>query len=104
MTLDLMKHLPFITLLILPLLALPVMIIAGTGPLPAGPVLVVSPWGAKAKSNIEMAGGRIIGPETAPFGIFAASDDPQFSTRLRASGAWAVLNGARLAAICGVKT
>lgn len=69
-----------------------------------GPVLVLSNWGNRAEANVAQAGGQIIGPETAAFGVFAASDHPQFSEKLRARGAWLVINSARLAAICGIET
>lgn len=99
-----MKYLPFVSLIMMPLLALPIMIVASAGPFSGGPVLVVSPWGEATQANISQAGGRLIGPQSAPLGAFATSDDPDFPQRLKASGAWAVINGARLAAICGVET
>lgn len=66
-----------------------------------GPLLVVSGWGAGAERRIGAAGGRVVGPLRAPLGVLATSDNPAFADNLRAAGAWAVLDGRRIAALCG---
>lgn len=68
-----------------------------------GPVIVVVPPWRDAETVIAAAQGRIIGPVRAPFAVFAAFEteiDPQTA---RHAGAWAVLDGAALAELCGVE-
>ena len=67
------------------------------------PVLVIAPpWGAGAASIVAAAGGRPIGPVSAPFAVLAAFDETLPRARLRASGAWALRDGRGLALLCGV--
>lgn len=90
-----------------PLFALvigPVIVFASAPAEGAGPVLVISGWGARAESVIARAGGQVYGPVRAPLGLLAFSDDPAFAANLRAAGAWAVLDGSRIAALCGAET
>lgn len=57
-------------------------------------------------SVARQAGGRPIGPWQAPIGALVAAgseDAAGFAARLSAAGAWIVLDGAAVAAICGVK-
>ena len=65
-------------------------------------VLVLAPDAQGRAHMIHEAGGRVIGPEQAIFGSFAVSDDPEFIPSLKASGAWFVVNGQRIAQLCGV--
>lgn len=78
---------------VLPLFALP----GGTGAM----LLVVTPPWRDSIGVIERAGGRPIGPEASLLGRFATSDGADFPARLRASGAWAVLDGQAVATLCG---
>lgn len=67
-----------------------------------GPVIVISsPWHDPAR-DILAAGGAIVGPESALFGVFAASDDPQFAARLSRLGYWSFRSGTLAHFICGV--
>lgn len=66
-----------------------------------GPLLVISGWGARAEAVVAAADGWIYGPVRAPLGVLAFSDNPAFADQLRAAGAWAVLDGSRIAALCG---
>lgn len=78
---------------LLPLLSLP----AGSGALL---LVIVPPWGAPL-AVIADAGGRPVGPERSVLGYFATSDGPDFAARLRAAGAWAVLDGDAVSSLCG---
>lgn len=76
--------------------------LARATPQTGAPVVVVAPpWTSAAELAVQ-AGGRLIGPTDAPLGTLAIFDDPGFPERLRAAGAWAAFDGARLAALCGV--
>lgn len=67
-----------------------------------GPLLILSaPW-ADTEHHIAAAGGRVIGPERAPFGVFAASDDPNFAEILKARGLWSVQSSTLSRIFCGV--
>lgn len=79
---------PFLSLLTLP---------AGAD----GMLLVVTPPWRDALAVIGDAGGRPIGPEASVLGQFATSDTPDFPDRLRAAGAWVVLDGEAISALCG---
>ncbi|MGJ8623216.1 MAG: hypothetical protein ACSHW1_10580 [Yoonia sp.] len=69
-----------------------------------GPRLVIfAPW-VDGVALVLRAGGDPVGPAAAPMGILAyAPDRPDFDDRLRAAGAWAVLEGMALARICGLE-
>ncbi|SDG29575.1 hypothetical protein SAMN04488245_102285 [Alloyangia pacifica] len=70
----------------------------------AGVVLVIAPpWGLGAPALVIEAGGRQIGPASAPFGTFATFEGPAPVARLRALGAWATRDARALATICGVR-
>jgi hypothetical protein len=79
----------------------PVLAVAGAAP--SGTlVLVVSAPGPGARDAlIRSAGGRPVGPSQAALAGFATSRAPDFPRRLRDAGAWLVLDGARIARICG---
>lgn len=88
---------------LLALVASPVVLVASSTPRDGIPVIVVgAPWGDRLETVISQAGGQILGPESAPFARIATSDTPEFFQRLRDAGAWAVLDGTRLATLCGV--
>ena len=81
----------------------PLFALAGARPDPTSVLLVVvSPAGPGAVDVIRAAGGVPIGPNRAPLASLAAPAAPDFALRLRDAGAWLVLDGQRLAAICGV--
>ncbi|TGD67613.1 hypothetical protein EYC08_02845 [Tabrizicola sp. WMC-M-20] len=65
------------------------------------PALVILPPWLDAGLLVLASGGRVIGPETAPFARFVVSDDPGFFPRLVEAGAWWVFDGQRLASLCG---
>ena len=97
-----MRILPLVLLPLVALAAGPVIVLASAPPRGDAPFLVVSGWGSEAEARVLEAGGRIVGPMRAPLGVFATSDDPGFARALRAAGAWAVIDGGRIAALCGV--
>lgn len=69
-----------------------------------GPVLVIAPpWGPGAAALIHGAGGRMVGPVSAPFGALASFEGAVPVARLRALGAWGVRDASALAAYCGAK-
>jgi len=83
-------------------LAGPVLALISSPPVPGRPVLVVTvPWGTGAEDLIVLAGGVPMGPVSAPIASMAMSDTAGFVTRLKQAGAWLVLDGQRLAEICG---
>ena len=87
----------------LALMAGPVMLLAAPPAAAGGLVLVISPpWSGGAARIVVQSGGQLVGPDAAPFARFATSEGPKFDRKLREAGAWAVLDGTRLAAICGV--
>jgi hypothetical protein len=81
----------------------PALALAGAGPPRGGLVLVVSIPGAAARDGlIRAAGGVPAGPVQTALAGFAAGPGPDFPGRLREAGAWFVLDGARIARICGL--
>ncbi|MBF9036334.1 hypothetical protein HKCCE2091_19005 [Rhodobacterales bacterium HKCCE2091] len=75
---------------------------ASAAPRAGAPVLVVAPpWSGGPAAVIDRSGGREIGPARAPFAAVAMLDDPALA---RAAGAWAVLDAAALAALCGPRS
>ncbi|MGP6086797.1 hypothetical protein [Antarctobacter jejuensis] len=93
----------FIGLLASSLCAPPVLAVLST-PLPQdGPRLVLHPPWVDGVRLVQLAGGRPIGPNRAPIGVLAfASDNVDFDHRLHAAGAWTVLGGKSVAALCGL--
>lgn len=67
-----------------------------------GLVLVISPPWADRDGQIARAGGRGLGPGASLMGSLAQADSPGFGPRLRAAGPFLVLDGRRLASLCGV--
>lgn len=73
-------------------------------PQPAdGPVIILhAPW-VDGADLVRAAGGWAVGPLQAAMGTFAVSDNMEtFRAGVRAAGAWAVLDGAALAGLCGL--
>ncbi|MEC7300656.1 MAG: hypothetical protein VXW43_18510, partial [Pseudomonadota bacterium] len=70
-----------------------------------GPVLVLTPPWGDALQVVADAGGRPVGPGQSWLGLLATPETADltadFPAALRASGAWAVLNGRVVAALCG---
>lgn len=76
----------------------PISVIA-MAPLPNGdgPILVIGP---DAEALVRKAGGKIVTPVPAPFATLATGGD-DFVDRALIGGAWRVLDGQWIAAICG---
>lgn len=78
---------------------------AARPPAPGGVLLVVAPGRTRA-ALLGAAGARAVGPADAPLASLAvpagAVPDPALPRRLRAAGAWLVLDGTVLARLCGV--
>ena len=87
---------------LLSLVAAPRAVVLSSTPVPGAPVLVVFAPGSDGAARIAAAGGRDIGPERAPMGYLAVSENVDFQQRLEDEGAWVVADGAMLARICGV--
>jgi hypothetical protein len=75
--------------------------LAAAPPGSEGPVLVLhAPW-ADGTGIVRAAGGRPIGPADGPLATLASAPDPDaFRERLRAAGAWSVLDARAIAAFC----
>ncbi|MBE3639377.1 hypothetical protein [Mangrovicoccus algicola] len=83
----------------------PILAMAMAMPQSGRPVLVISGLaGADRHRLVAESGGYPLGPRHPPLAILAASQDPAFARRLRAAGAWLVLDAGRLAALCGVRS
>ena len=97
-----MSKAAFLALLLSSLLAVPAMALLAAPPPAQGPRLVLhAPW-ADGGALVLAAGGAPIGLFTAPMGLLAIAEDAaHFDARLRAAGAWGVLDGTALALICG---
>lgn len=76
----------------------PALAVASAPTAPGAPVLVVA---GDAERIVRHAGGRTLGPSAAAFGTLASSPDGDFLRRLHDGGAWLVLDGRIIAAICG---
>lgn len=63
-------------------------------------LVVAAPWHS-AQEIILRAGADSVGPNSAPFAAFAASDTSNLEARLRRAGAWAVLDGRVISQLCG---
>jgi len=78
---------------------------AARAPAPGGALLVVAPDRGRA-ALLAAAGARPVGPAEAPLASLAVAAgpgaDPGLPRRLRAAGAWLVLDGTALARLCGV--
>ena len=67
------------------------------------PVIVfVPPW-QDADRLVAVAGGQVIGPDSAPLAVLAYSDDPDFPRNLLLSGAFGVRDGSLVASLCNIE-
>ena len=98
-----MRLVAMICLVLGPLIAAPVLALAGRPLQSATTFLVVGPMDGLPEI-LRRAGGRPIGPTGAPIALLAvAGSQPEsFPARLRMEGAWLVLDGAIAAQLCGV--
>jgi hypothetical protein len=96
--LSMLRLLPFP---VLALAAVPAALVAPAPPGDAGPWLVLAPPWRDAAALVIAAGGREVGPATAPLGLFAAADAPGFPHRAAALGLL-VLDVRALPDFCGV--
>ncbi|MBL3560308.1 hypothetical protein [Rhodovulum sulfidophilum] len=98
-----MRIIAMICLVLGPLVAAPVLALTGRPIQTASTLLVVGPMNG-LPDILRRAGGRPIGPTRAPFALLAVADDhpEDFPDRLKAEGAWLVLDGAIAAQLCGV--
>ncbi len=72
-----------------------------SAPKAGAPVLVLLPPWVDGPSVVEAAGGRVIGPMSAPFALLAYGDDPGFADRLQIAGALNVSDASILSELCG---
>jgi hypothetical protein len=67
------------------------------------PVIVfVPPW-LDADRLVTLAGGQVIGPETAPLAVLAYSNNPTFPRDILLLGALGVRDGSLVARLCSVE-
>lgn len=64
-------------------------------------LVLANPFGPPVETIISQANLTEIYPERAPFGGFAAISGPEDAEKLRASGAFFLLSGERILALCG---
>jgi hypothetical protein len=87
-----------VAIVLVALLVPPVLATAARGPAPGAPVIVLAPPWAEAGALIARAGGVPLPPVVGlPLGY---SPDPNFVGRLRAAGAWAVLDASAGGMLC----
>ncbi len=98
-----MSRVALIFMQVLVLMAGPLIIVLSADPIPGEPVLVIAPLKqAGFATLVENAGGYQIGPRNAPLATLAASPDPEFAAQLHTAGAWLVVDGGRIAYLCGI--
>ncbi len=96
-----MRYIPVFAMFLSSALAGPVLALVSAPPVAGQPVLVIAaPWHGGAGRAIDAAGGRPLGPVSAPMARMAVSEDAEFAARLLGAGAWLVLDASRLAAWC----
>lgn len=64
-------------------------------------LIIAAPW-VDTSEIIRKAGAAQIGPQSAPLGALAYSEESGLENRLREAGAWAVLDGRVISQLCGV--
>ncbi|WP_147110394.1 hypothetical protein [Tateyamaria sp. syn59] len=65
-------------------------------------LVFLAPW-QDAETLARSAGGRLVGPQRAVLAVLVHTDDPaHFDQQARDLGAFGVLDGAAIAALCGV--
>ncbi len=70
-------------------------------PEPGEPVLVIAaPW-VDIAGVVHAMGGVLLGPQLAPMAALMATEGDDVTARARAAGAWFVMDGRFVAAICG---
>lgn len=98
-----MRFATYFLLFVLVGLTGPVFALANAKPQVGEIVLVVGPDPAAHHISVHEIGGRVLGPEYSRFGVFAISEEPGFAAALLAQGVWIVLDGRRMAALCGIE-
>lgn len=93
----------------LALATLALILLAPLGALVAAPprdgmpvIVFVPPW-LDAERVVSMAGGQIVGPDSAPLAVLAYSDNPGFPQHLLRAGALGVRDGALVANLCNLE-
>lgn len=93
----------------LALAALALVLLAPLGALIAAPprtgmpvIVFVPPW-LDADWLVALAGGQVLGPESAPLAVLAYSNDPHFPRHLLDLGALGVRDGSLVASLCNVE-
>jgi hypothetical protein len=86
---------------VLALVAAPAALIAASSPGDTGPWLVLAPPWRDAGVLVAAAGGREVGPASAPLGRLAAAEEPGFPARAAALGLL-VIDARALPDFCGV--
>jgi len=81
----------------------PILALATAKPQAGEILLVVGPDPVFLQAAVVNAGGRLIGPELARFGMLVIAESEQFTSEILKQGAWIILDGRRLAHICGVE-
>lgn len=81
----------------------PLLAVASAPAPDGGVVLVLSPPWAASEEIVHQSHGRLLGPDTGRFATFAVSEAPGFASRLKKHGAWFVLDGTKMAQLCGVE-
>lgn len=74
---------------------------ASDGATPGEPALIIArPWGPKAEEIAERAGVPELPPERAMMGTIVIPESAQSIVRLYENGAWFVVGGERVLALC----
>ncbi|WP_299963202.1 hypothetical protein [uncultured Roseobacter sp.] len=66
-------------------------------------MLIISPDPVELQQAVIASGGQMIGPEVARFGFFAIASDAAFAASMLGHGAWFVVDGRQIAALCGIR-
>ena len=87
-----------------PLFVAPVLALTGRPLQENSPVLVIGSM-SELPDILRRADGRQVGPTRTPIAMLATSDgdNGRFSKRLKAEGAWLVIDGSLAAKICGFR-
>ena len=81
----------------------PLLALAAAKPQRGEIMLVIGPDAVAVQTAVLNAGGRVIGPQVARFGVLALSAEEAFATTLLEEGAWFVVDGRRIAFLCGIE-
>ena len=97
-----MNYLVYAAIAVIPVISGIADAVLGSPPTPDAPVLVViAPW-TSAEAVLTGSGGMILDGGEALVGFIAVGPGEAFISHLSDMGALAVLDGAALAALCGV--